>query len=159
MNANQIMTHPVVSAPIESTLGLVARLMWEYDCGIVPIVDDRGRLAGVITDRDVCMAAYTQGQPLGAMAVTSAMAKDVVSCRATDTLESVQKRMRDYQVRRVPVVDAANRPIGIISLNDIAQRLAGEKRGAADRALVQTLAIVGRPRVVQADNVSVTPAA
>jgi CBS domain-containing protein len=45
--------------------------MWERDCGVVPVVDASGQLVGMLTDRDVCMAAYTRGQPLAAMSVRS----------------------------------------------------------------------------------------
>lgn len=57
MHVNEIMSQPVVTAPTKCTLDAAARLMWEFDCGIVQIVGDDGRLAGVITDRDICMAA------------------------------------------------------------------------------------------------------
>jgi CBS domain-containing protein len=159
MNAKTVMSHPVISAPAESTLGLVARLMWDFDCGIVPLVDDEGRIAGVITDRDICMAAYTQGKPLGAIRATSAMASGVVACRPEDTIESVEKLMRDNQLRRVPVLDADGRPIGLVSLNDIAQIAASGRKGAADRAVVQTLAAIGQPRSVRPDKEDVTTAA
>jgi CBS domain-containing protein len=90
--------------------------MWEYDCGIVPIVNRLGRLSGVVTDRDFCMAAYSQGQPLGAIAITSPMTKNVVSCHASHTIESMQKLMRDPQILPVAVVDGgsvrARRPVG-----------------------------------------------
>ena len=57
MNVKQIMTHPVVTCSIESHLNVVARLMWDNDCGTIPVVDAEGRLAGIVTDRDICMAA------------------------------------------------------------------------------------------------------
>jgi CBS domain-containing protein len=142
----EIMSHPVVTAPAGSTADVVARLMWEFDCGIVPIVNDDGRLAGVITDRDVCMAAYTQGQPLSAIAVTSAMAKEVVACHSGDAVESAERLMRDHQIHRVPVLDQEERPVGIVSMNDIARLAAHAKKSGVDRQLVQTLAAVCRPR-------------
>jgi len=159
MNAKTVMSHPVISAPTESTLGLIARLMWDFDCGIVPIVDGDGRIAGVITDRDICMAAYTQGKPLGAINVMSAMAREVVACRAADSIEAVQKLMRENQLRRVPVLDDNGRPIGLVSLSDIAQIAASGRKGPAERAVVQTLAAIGQPRTARPDKEEVTPAA
>jgi CBS domain-containing protein len=105
MRVKDIMSHPLVTAPVESTADVVARLMWEFDCGIVPIIGDDGRLAGVITDRDICMAAYTQGRPLTAISVTSAMAKDVAACHTGDAIESAERLMREHQIHRVPVLD------------------------------------------------------
>ena len=61
--------------------------MWDHDCGCAPVVDGHGRLAGIITDRDICMAAYTQGMPLEAIPVERAMSARVVSCMRGDDLE------------------------------------------------------------------------
>lgn len=146
MYVKDIMSHPLVTAPVTSNADVVARLMWEFDCGIVPILNDDGRLAGVVTDRDLCMAAYTQGKPLSEIAVKSAMAKNVVACHANDTVESVERLMRDRQIRRVPVLDSEGRPVGIVSMNDLSQLAARAKKSGIDRELVQTLAAVCRPR-------------
>jgi CBS domain-containing protein len=148
MQVKDIMSHPPVTAPIEGTTDVAARLMWEFDCGVVPIVDRVGQLAGMITDRDVCMAAYTQGKPLSAIPVTSAMSHHTVACRINDSIESVERLMRDSQVHRVAVLDSENRLVGIVSLNDLARLAAHAKKSAVDRELVQTLAAVGRPRTL-----------
>ena len=79
MQIKDIMSHPVVSCPADSTLDQAARLMWEFDCGIVPVIGDDGRLVGVVTDRDICMAAYTQGKTLSAIPVGTAVAPQVVA--------------------------------------------------------------------------------
>jgi CBS domain-containing protein len=151
MQIKDIMSRPIVTAPVKSTLDSVARLMWEYDCGIVPIVADDGRLAGVITDRDICMAAYTQGQLLAAIPVESAMAREVVACHSGDTIESAEVLMRDSQIRRLPVLDHQNHPIGIVSMNDIARFAARQKKSGVDRELVRTLASICEPRGIAGD--------
>jgi len=146
MHIKELMSQPVVTCPTNCTLDAAARLMWEFDCGIIPIVNDDGRLAGVVTDRDICMAAYTQGRPLGAIEVTKAMAKQVVAVHAEDSIESAEELMRDNRVRRLPVIDNAGRPVGILAINDLA-RLAGQvKRSAVDRELVATIAAICEPR-------------
>jgi CBS domain-containing protein len=89
MRIKELMSHPVVTCPNSTTLEDAARLMWEYDCGIVPIVNDDGRLVGVVTDRDICMAGYTQGRPLREIPVVTAMASQVVAAHADDGVESV----------------------------------------------------------------------
>jgi CBS domain-containing protein len=94
--------------------------MWEGDCGCVPVVDQDGRVVGMLTDRDVCMAAYTQGKPLTDVRVESAMAKQVHSCRPDDAVATAERTMRERQVRRLPVIDAKGRLVGLLSLNDIA---------------------------------------
>jgi CBS domain-containing protein len=120
--------------------------MWEYDCGLVPVVNDDGRLAGVVTDRDICMAAYTQGQPLHAIPVTTAMASNVLVGRADEAIEDAERSMRDAQIRRLPIVDEAGRPEGVLSLNDIARATARTKKSTLDRELVATLAAICEPR-------------
>ncbi len=146
MRINEIMSQPVVTAPTNCTLAAAARLMWEFDCGIVPIVGDDGCLAGVITDRDICMAAYSQDRPLSAIPITSAMTKHVFSLHSDDAIETAEHVMRDKQIRRVPVLDADRRPVGMVAMNDIARVTTPATKSGADRELVETLAAIGQPR-------------
>ncbi|HYN10935.1 MAG TPA: CBS domain-containing protein [Vicinamibacterales bacterium] len=146
MHIKELMSQPAVTCTERDHLDVPARLMWEYDCGVIPVVDDDGRLCGVVTDRDICMAAYTQGQPLHAISVTTAMARDVMSCHPDDAIEDAERLMRDGQIRRVPVVDAAGRPQGVVSLNDVARATARGKKSSIDRELVTTMAAICEPR-------------
>jgi CBS domain-containing protein len=146
MYVKDIMSHPAVTCPTSSTLDQAARLMWEFDCGVVPVVDDAGHVCGMVTDRDICMAAYTQGQPLSAIPVTTAMAREVVAVHTDESIEHAEGLMRASQVRRLPVLDGENRPAGVVSLNDLARLSARAKKSAVDRELVQTLAAVCQPR-------------
>jgi CBS domain-containing protein len=54
--------------------------------------------------------------------------------------------MRENQVRRLPVLDAENRPVGLVSMNDLARLASRARRSAVDRELVRTLAAVCQPR-------------
>jgi CBS domain-containing protein len=146
MQIKDVMSHPPVTCPVSGTLDHAARLMWEFDCGIVPVVNADGRLAGVVTDRDVCMAAYTQGRPLASIPVTTAMARSVVAGPAGDPIEHAEELMRDNQIRRLPVLDGDARPVGLVSMNDLARLAARAKRSGVDRELVKTLAAVCQPR-------------
>jgi CBS-domain-containing membrane protein len=110
------------------------------------VVGDDGRLTGVVTDRDICMAAYTQGGALNTIPVSTAMAKQVIAGHGTDSVESVETMMRTHQVRRVPILDDEGRVMGLVSINDFA-RLAGRaRRPGVDRELVKTMAAVCQPR-------------
>jgi CBS domain-containing protein len=115
------MTRNVVTCKPGDTLNRAAQLMWEADCGAVPIVDENDTLIGMLTDRDICMAAYTRGVPLSELPVTSAMSTKPHSCRATESLRSLMDLMAKCQVRRVPVVDDAGHVVGIVSLADVAR--------------------------------------
>jgi Mg/Co/Ni transporter MgtE len=68
-NVRDLMTTAVRSCTTGDNLQRAAQIMWESDCGVVPVVDRDGRLVGMITDRDICMAAYTQGKPLSHIGV------------------------------------------------------------------------------------------
>jgi len=128
------------------SLNEAARLMWELDCGAVPVVNDAGRLVGIITDRDICMAAYTRGKSLPAFSVESAMATEVATAALTDPLETITRLMRQRRVRRVPVVDRG-RLVGIVSLADIARHFESEDGVSAvlGLELARTLAAVSEP--------------
>jgi CBS domain-containing protein len=146
MHIQDVMTHPVVTCPVDSSADVPARLMWEFDCGVIPLVDGDGRLAGIVTDRDLCMAAYTQNRALSEIQTSSAMAQDVVRCHPGDAIEMVEAVMRENQIRRVPVVDTDGRPIGLIAMNDLARLASRAKKSGVDREVVRTLAAVCQPR-------------
>ncbi|HEY5923301.1 MAG TPA: CBS domain-containing protein [Kofleriaceae bacterium] len=120
MRAQDLMTSPAISCHVNDPLKVAAARMWDADIGVVAVVNDDGKLTGMITDRDICMAAYTQGQALDAMLVNSAMAKHVVSARPDTNLSEIEQLMAKHQVRRIPIVDDAGEPIGIVSMNDLA---------------------------------------
>ncbi len=120
MRAQDLMTRHIATCHVNDALSIAARMMWDHDCGAIPVVHDDGSLAGMITDRDICMAAYTQGRPLDEILVNIAMAKHVVSARPDQGLDEVEQLMAEHQVRRIPVIDGDNKPIGMISLKDVA---------------------------------------
>jgi CBS domain-containing protein len=133
MKVKDLMTSSPKSCSTFTTLNGAAQIMWDNDCGFVPVVDNEGRVAGVITDRDICMAAYLQGGALTGALVTSAMSKQVFCCRPDDDVSAAEEIMRDKQVRRLPVLDGQSRLVGIISLNDIAREGERELEGKAAR--------------------------
>ena len=121
MKVKDLMATDVKFCATHNTLNTAAQNMWDNDIGCVPVVDKDHRVVGMLTDRDVCMAAYIQGVPLMGSLVTSAMSKQVFSCAPDDDIASAEKLMREKQVRRLAVIDAQGRLAGIISLNDIAR--------------------------------------
>lgn len=137
---------PAQSCRPSDPLNEAARLMWELDCGAVPVVNEAGKLVGIITDRDICMAAYTRGQPLSALSVQSAMAADVATATPTDPLETIARLMRQRQIRRVPIVDHGHL-VGMVSLADIARYLEVDAGFSAVLGveLAHTLAAVSEP--------------
>jgi CBS domain-containing protein len=122
--------------------------MWEKDCGCLPVIDAARQVHAVITDRDICMAALTQGVPLASTRVASAMSRSLCVCSPDDSVGTVEELMRSQQIRRVPVVDAAGVLIGMISLGDIARYLRPRcaQAPASAAQLVETMAAISEPR-------------
>ena len=121
LTAGALMTDAVHVCAPDDPLNAAAQHMWEHDCGAVPIVAAGGKLVGIVTDRDICMAAYTKGVPLTEIPIQAVMARHVHACHPEDSLERVAMLMADARVRRLPVVDAQGHLVGIISLADIAK--------------------------------------
>ncbi|HTJ83284.1 MAG TPA: CBS domain-containing protein [Polyangiaceae bacterium] len=148
MLVREMMSGGVRTCTTADTLNTVARLMWENDCGCVPVIDADARPIAMITDRDVCMAAYTQGKPLDQISVGSAASRGVVTVSVDDTLEEAEAMMQKYRIRRVPVVGADGRVAGVLSMNDLArhvQRTRNRSDSLSAESIVRTLAAVGQP--------------
>ena len=151
MKVKDLMAIDVKTCAAFNTLNTAAQTMWDNDIGCVPVVDNDRRVIGMVTDRDVCMAAYIQGVPLTGSPVTSAMSKQVFSCAPDDDIGSAEKLMREKQVRRLAVVDAQGRLAGVISLNDIAREGDRETelkktREVSDAEIARVMASVCAPR-------------
>ncbi len=146
----QLMSKDVRSCRAEDSLAVAARLMWEHDCGCAPIVDQDGALVGMVTDRDICMAAYTQSRAISEIPISAVMARALYTVSRLDTLPTAEAIMQERQIRRLPVVDARGRLVGILSLNDLARAVdplhARPRSGLSADAVELTLAAIGRPR-------------
>ncbi len=151
MKVDQVMTREVHRCTAYDTLNAAARLMWDHDCGCVPVVDDNGLVIGMLTDRDVCMAAYTTNLPLSSLRVGDIMAKQVICCGPFDTVEHAEALMQRHQLRRLPIVGFEKQLLGVLSLNDLARaaRLQprSRERGVNADAIEATLAAVCAPRL------------
>lgn len=147
MRIKEIMSSPAITCGQNDMLNTAARLMWENDCGTIPVTGEDGQIAGIVTDRDICMAAYTQGRAPQAIPVSDVMARQVFSCRPEDPVDAAERLMREKQIRRLPIVDRENRPLGVLSMNDIARDAVAGKKDGLDRELVETLAAICQPRL------------
>ena len=121
MKVQDLMTREVGTCRAFDGADQGARVMWERDCGAVPVLDQEGAVVAMLTDRDLCMAAMLQGRGLSEIRVSSAMSKGLWSCRADDDLSHAEEVMRAHKVRRLPVVDAHGKLLGILSLSDLAR--------------------------------------
>lgn len=148
MQAKELMAREPRAVRLHERLDAAARVMWEQDCGFCPVLDSTGVLIGVLTDRDLCMAAYTQGKALFELPVTAAMARSVRTVRAEDTVQAVLAVMQQAQVHRAPVVDARGMLVGIISTNDLVRAAANRPAAIDANLVIKALATIGAPRAL-----------
>jgi CBS-domain-containing membrane protein len=150
MNVDDVMTREVQTCPWGASLNEAARLMWDHDFGVLPITDGEGTVVGILTDRDLCMAAYTQGRALPQISVATAMSRAVHSCKRHDSVAEAMATMKAHQVRRLPVLDDEGHIEGLLSLSDLTRALYGKPRPKAKHLspehISETLAALSAPR-------------
>lgn len=122
MKVRELMTTNAKACTPTSNLDEVAGLMWDYDCGILPVLTDGGQVVGLITDRDICMAAKINGRNLSNIAVEDVMSGTVFACAPEDDIRNALKTMAQNKVRRLPVVDDDGTLAGMLSMNDVVLR-------------------------------------
>lgn len=151
MKVENLMTKQVGTCRADQAANDAAQIMWDRDCGFVPVVDDeQGRVIGIVTDRDLCMASLLRGLPLGEIRLGDVMSTGICACKPGDDITSAEGMMRRAQIHRLPVVDDAGQLLGVISLGDIAcesTRKSGVSRpGISPVEIGETLAAIHQPR-------------
>jgi CBS domain-containing protein len=148
MKVKELMTTDVKRCTLETNLAAAARIMWEGDCGAVPVTDDRDHVVGVITDRDICIAAATRPRTEGEIPVKDVISKALFTCAPGDDVRAALETMKARKIRRLPVVEQGGRLVGIVSIHDIA--LQSRSRGAdvsSDSVLDAFIAITAPAQV------------
>lgn len=137
------MTIEVGFCRLEDDLTRAAQIMWDKDCGIVPVVDAEKRVIGVITDRDICIAAATRNRRPSKIKTSEMNFRSPVVCTMEDDLKVVLRKMRKYKVKRLCVTNQHQELLGIISLTDILLK-AGEKKSVR-KLIFSTLNALAKP--------------
>jgi CBS domain-containing protein len=135
MKVQDVMTYDVQTCTPQTNLSAAAMQMWRGDFGVMPVVAS-GKVVGVITDRDICMAAATKHRDPANIRVKEAISGQVFGCSPDTDIREALKIMQQKQVRRLPIISAEDgRLCGILSLNDIAlkaQDIQGTELSAQD---------------------------
>jgi len=119
MQVQDICTRQVATCAPQTSLSIAGWTMWEHDCGVLPVVNDQGKVIGMLTDRDICMAVATKSRPACQINVGEVAHGKVYSCKPEDDVRAALRTMQTQQIRRLPVVDAEDKLKGMISLNDV----------------------------------------
>jgi CBS domain-containing protein len=123
------MTYDVQTCRPETNLADAALRMWRGDCGILPVIADGQKVVGVITDRDICMAAATKHRDPANIRVKDVMSGKVYACSCDTDIHEALKIMQQKQVRRLPIISAEDgRLQGILSMNDVALKASAERK-------------------------------
>jgi len=118
MDVQDIMTSDAQCCGPDTNLAAAAKMMWDSDCGALPVLNINGRVMGMITDRDICMAAATKNKPPSEITVWETTSGKAYTCRPTDDVHTALDIMKRERVRRLPVVDQDGVFQGIITMND-----------------------------------------
>jgi CBS domain-containing protein len=119
MKVQDIMTRGVKTCGQETNLAEAAAIMWANDCGTVPVVGEDGRVLGMITDRDICMAVATKQRLAADIKTGEVIAEEVYACAPDDNIRQALDLMRRKVVRRLAVIDREGSLEGVLSLNDV----------------------------------------
>jgi len=126
--AYEVMSTPVVTVPGDISLSMAAREMYQANVGSVVVVDEEGRIQGILTRRDA-IYSLAAGEARRDPPVRLVMSESVITGRPEEKLSEILEKMRSAGVKHVPIVDGENRPIGIVSMWDILMALAGDCLG------------------------------
>jgi CBS domain-containing protein len=142
-----IMTQPAKTCGPGTNLASVVETMWTHDCGIVPVVNERGEAVGIVTDRDICIALGTRNATAAMLTARDAMTQPVAGCLAEDDCFAALLTMQERGVRRLPVLGSDDVVLGIVSLDDIVKHAARAPAGDPLRiGVMEVLAAVGGHR-------------
>jgi CBS domain-containing protein len=118
MKVREIMTERPQACGPETNLATAVEIMWRNDCGAVAVVEN-GKLRGIITDRDICIALGTRNWSASDIAVKDVASYGLHTCGPNDNVSTALAIMRRARVRRLPVVDVEGTLEGIVTLTDI----------------------------------------
>jgi CBS domain-containing protein len=119
--------------------------------GTRPVIDAHGRLAGIVTDRDIAMAAATRQRNASHIVAHEAMSQTVRSCFAEDDISAALEQMEEARVRRLPVLDANGHLTGIVSIDDMVLRALDRPAGVSAAAYVKAITRICSQPTVEPD--------
>lgn len=117
---SKVMTKDLITVSIDSTVEEVVKKMVDYDVECVPVVDAEGVLRGLVTFRDIVMKVVYPLTKTRESKVEKIMSKSLVTCSINSTVLDVVKIMKNKHLRRIPVVDAKNKLVGLVTDFDLA---------------------------------------
>jgi len=153
MKVQDIMMRTPACCTPETNLGAAVEILWNRNCGMLPVVDARQRVIGVITDRDLCVALGTRNRLPGEITVGEVLSGEAFTCRTEVDIHAALQTMAAKKVRRLPVVDENGVLQGILSMDNVVlhAELGGWNQSAelSQEDIVRTLQQIYGPRLPQ----------
>jgi CBS domain-containing protein len=151
MKVKEIMTPAPKAIWLTESLADAAKMMWENDCGVLPVIKD-SQVIGMITDRDICMATTMRDSHPSAISIEEVMTGDVYGVDPEETVEHALQTMQEFQVHRLPVINPEGELEGILSMNDVVLHADVAEETAEDgidyRDVLKTYQAICQHRVV-----------
>lgn len=119
MKVADVMTKPPAYCNTQTNLAAAVEILWRNNCGILPIVNSQEKVIGLITDRDICVALGTRNRLPSEITVSEVVSGKVITCKPDDDLRGALATMAQAKVRRLPVIDAAGKLQGVLSMDDV----------------------------------------
>ena len=129
MKVSDLMTQTPTYCLPDTNLGSATELMWNANCGFLPVVSVDGKVSGVVTDRDICVALGTRNRVAGDVTVAEVMSDKLYCCAPEDEIHLALETFGEARVRRLPVVARDGSLIGVLSIDDILSRAEARKLG------------------------------
>jgi CBS domain-containing protein len=121
LKIRDVMTPDIQVVTPDDKLATAAQLMADLDYEALPVGEDH-KLVGIITGRDIGIRVAAERRDPDAITVRQAMSTDLLYCFESESAEDVSRKMGDWWVRRLPVVNEDKRLIGMVSLADVTAR-------------------------------------
>jgi len=138
MKVRDVMTASPRTCPPDTNACAAGALMLDADCGVLPVVDDHGKITAVVTDRDLLIALATRDVRPSELRVGEVAHWPVILCEPDDDVQAALETMKRHQIRRLPVEGFGGTVAGIVSMNDILLAL-GPKKGVRSDDVVDVL--------------------
>jgi CBS domain-containing protein len=130
MSLERFCRKSVVTVQTHQTVGDAATKMRDHHVGAI-VVLEKDRAVGILTDRDITLRAIAEGRDPRTTLIGEVMSRDLKVLRRDDKIDDALSSIRAAGVRRLPIVDAAGKPIGMVTLDDLVVLMAGELGAAA----------------------------
>jgi CBS domain-containing protein len=153
VKVKEIMSADVTSCGPNATLVAAAGVMRGYNCGTLAVIGGGGKVIGMITDRDICLAVSKKDNDVSRIKVSEVISGKVYACAPTDDVKDALKTMRKKKAPGLPVVDGAGALKGILSIDYIllhARKAKGKKsRKLSYKDAARTFQAICKPRLLK----------